>query len=56
MKHPNDIYNVVPGDFTHSGKLDLLVMSGSWASGPLDLSVYPARADGGFGGNFDLSL
>ncbi|KAJ3892409.1 hypothetical protein GG344DRAFT_87791 [Lentinula edodes] len=48
IKHPSDIYNVVPGDFTHSGKLDLLVMSGSWASGPLDLSVYPARADGGF--------
>ncbi|KAJ3728349.1 hypothetical protein C8R42DRAFT_619562 [Lentinula raphanica] len=48
MKHSNDVYNVVPGDFTHSGKLDLLVMSGSWASASLDLSVYPALVDGGF--------
>ncbi|KAJ3823019.1 hypothetical protein EV361DRAFT_914190 [Lentinula raphanica] len=47
MKHSNDVYNVVPGDFTHSGKLDLLVMSGSWASASLDLSVYPALVDGG---------
>ncbi|KAJ3731690.1 hypothetical protein DFJ43DRAFT_1132384 [Lentinula guzmanii] len=48
MKHTSNIYNVVPGDFTHSGKLDLLVMTGNWASGPLDLSVYPALTDGGF--------
>ncbi|KAJ3763113.1 hypothetical protein EV360DRAFT_92057 [Lentinula raphanica] len=48
VKHSNDVYNVVPGDFTHSGKLDLLVMSGSWASASLDLSVYPALVDGGF--------
>ncbi|KAE9384582.1 hypothetical protein BT96DRAFT_1026852 [Gymnopus androsaceus JB14] len=46
--HPSNVYNVVPGDFTHSGKLDLLVMSGALSSGPLDLSVYPSLTAGGF--------
>ncbi|KAF8214026.1 hypothetical protein K438DRAFT_1802750 [Mycena galopus ATCC 62051] len=45
--HPQKIQNVVPGDFTHSGKLDLLVMS-SASSNQLDLSVYPALPGGGF--------
>ncbi|KAL0573899.1 hypothetical protein V5O48_008047 [Marasmius crinis-equi] len=48
FKHPNDVYNVVPGDFRHSGKLDLLVMSRSQRDGPLDLSLYPALPEGGF--------
>jgi integrin alpha FG-GAP repeat containing protein 1 len=43
------IVNVVPGDFTHSGKLDLLVMSPSQVDGNLDLSVYFSRVGDGFG-------
>ncbi|KAK1216969.1 hypothetical protein PQX77_020372 [Marasmius sp. AFHP31] len=48
FKHTNDVYNVVPGDFRRTGKLDLLVMSRSQTSGPLDLSLYPALPEGGF--------
>lgn len=40
---------MVPGDFTHSGKLDLLVMSPSQVDGTLDLSVYFSRVGDGFG-------
>ncbi|KAJ7063605.1 hypothetical protein C8F01DRAFT_1133673 [Mycena amicta] len=52
---PNPIYNVVPGDFTHSGKLDLLVMSSS-TSNQLDLSVYPALPGGGFDVSHPLTV
>ena len=27
IRHSSSIYNVIPGDFTHDDKLDLLVMS-----------------------------
>ncbi|KAJ7221636.1 hypothetical protein GGX14DRAFT_514588 [Mycena pura] len=56
FKHPNAIYNVVPGDFTHSGKLDLLVMAKSSTSNQLDLSVYHALPGGGFDTNNPLSV
>ncbi|KAK7449726.1 hypothetical protein VKT23_013201 [Stygiomarasmius scandens] len=46
--HPGDVFNVVPGDFTHSGKLDLLIMSKSQTTGFLDLTVYPALPGDGF--------
>jgi len=49
FKHPQKIYNVVPGDFTHSGKLDILVMSQSQSNNQLDLTLYPALAGDGFG-------
>lgn len=52
FKHPHKVVNVVPGDFTHSGKLDLLVMSVSQVSGDLDLSVYFSRVGNGFGKYF----
>ncbi|THU96321.1 integrin alpha N-terminal domain-containing protein [Dendrothele bispora CBS 962.96] len=48
FRHPGDVYNVVPGDFTHSGKLDLLIMSKSQTTGFLDLRVYPALPGDGF--------
>ncbi|KAF8263408.1 hypothetical protein EI94DRAFT_1740946 [Lactarius quietus] len=41
FRHPERIYNVVPGDYTHDGRLDLLVMSQS-ASPRLSLTIYPA--------------
>lgn len=36
LSHPTRIYNVVPGDMTYDGKLDLLVMS---AGGNKDISM-----------------
>ncbi|TFL07853.1 hypothetical protein BDV98DRAFT_39823 [Pterulicium gracile] len=48
IRHPHRIHNVVPGDFTHSGRLDLLVMSEGRLNDQLDIVVYPARPSGGF--------
>jgi hypothetical protein len=47
--HPDRIYNVIPGDFTHDGKLDLLVMSQSSRRNELALSLYMASTGGGYG-------
>ena len=50
LRHNQRIVNIVPGDFTQSGRLDLLVMSQSSSSrGQLDLSLYRAAAGGGLG-------
>ena len=50
LRHNQPIVNVVPGDFTQSGRLDLLVMSQSPSSkGQLDLSLYRAAVGGGLG-------
>lgn len=49
IKHPSQVYNVVPGDFTHSGKLDLLVMSKSGSNSQIDLTLYPSLVGDGFG-------
>jgi integrin alpha FG-GAP repeat containing protein 1 len=53
LRHPNRILNIVPGDFTHSGKLDLLIMAQSdtvFGGGQeLEMVLYPASVDGGFG-------
>ncbi|GLB35509.1 putative repeat domain in Vibrio, Colwellia, Bradyrhizobium and Shewanella [Lyophyllum shimeji] len=48
FRHPRRVDNVVPGDFTHSGKLDLLVMSRSQNRDQLDMTLYPASFEGGF--------
>ncbi|KDR81920.1 hypothetical protein GALMADRAFT_240232 [Galerina marginata CBS 339.88] len=56
FKHPRRVYNVVPGDFTHSGKLDLLVMSQSQTSNQLDLTLYPSLPGDGFDINNPLTL
>ena len=50
LKHSQRIVNVVPGDFTQSGRLDVLVMSQPPLLGSqLDLFLYRAAVDGGFG-------
>lgn len=50
LRHSQPIVNVVPGDFTQSGRLDLLVMSQSPLSrGQLDLFLYRAAAGGSLG-------
>ncbi|KAG6896961.1 hypothetical protein C0992_005022 [Termitomyces sp. T32_za158] len=48
FRHPHRVQNIVPGDFTHSGKLDILVMSESQTKGQLDMILYPASLAGGF--------
>jgi hypothetical protein len=49
FRHPRKVLNVVPGDFTHTGKLDLLVMSESSARNQMDMEIYPALISDGFG-------
>ncbi|KAF8968304.1 hypothetical protein BDZ97DRAFT_1655046 [Flammula alnicola] len=56
FKHPRRVYNVVPGDFTHSGKLDLLVMSQSQTNNQLDLTLYPSLVGDGFDVDNPLTL
>jgi integrin alpha FG-GAP repeat containing protein 1 len=46
FRHPERIYNVVPGDYTHDGQLDLLVMSQSIIHGCLSPSTPPCPAAG----------
>ncbi|KAF5357873.1 hypothetical protein D9756_001989 [Leucocoprinus leucothites] len=40
--HPAKVLNAVPGDFTHTGKLDLLVMSQGKNKDEIDMYVYPS--------------
>lgn len=50
ITHPTVISNIIPGDYTHDGLLDLLVMSPSGTkSNELDMTVYVALPSGGFG-------
>ena len=46
--HPQRVYNVVPGDYTHDGKLDVLVMALGTSIRQLSLSIYPLMPGGGF--------
>ena len=55
FRHPDVVQNVVPGDFTHSGKLDLLVMSHK-TSNQLDMLLYPALPEGGFDSDHPISI
>ncbi|KAI0927900.1 hypothetical protein AcV7_009379 [Taiwanofungus camphoratus] len=48
FRHPQKVHNVVPGDFTQDGKLDLLVMSLAGASNQLSIQLYVAAVGGGF--------
>lgn len=56
FRHPRKVLNVVPGDFTHTGKLDLLVMSESRTRNQMDLAIYPALITGGFEFNNPISV
>lgn len=51
FKHRERVLNVVPGDFTQSGRLDLLVMSQSASTDQLNLYLYLAHPDGGLDTN-----
>ena len=48
FRHPQRVYNIVPGDYTHDGKLDLLVMSQGNSNAQLSLFVYTPMPGGGF--------
>ena len=41
FRHPQRVYNVVPGDYTHDGKLDVRVMAQGTSIRQLSLSIYP---------------
>jgi integrin alpha FG-GAP repeat containing protein 1 len=49
IKHSSKVLNVVPGDFTHSGKLDLLVMGQGKKSKEIDMYLYQSIPNKGFG-------
>ncbi|KAI1783408.1 integrin alpha N-terminal domain-containing protein [Ganoderma leucocontextum] len=51
FKHPQKVYNVIPGDFTQDGRLDLLVYGQSSKSGELSIQLYTAQPQGGFNGD-----
>ncbi|KAJ7581491.1 hypothetical protein C8J56DRAFT_833576 [Mycena floridula] len=55
FQHSDIVQNVVPGDFTHSGKLDLLVM-GQASLSQLDMWLYPALPGGGFASDRPLPM
>ncbi|KAM6500960.1 hypothetical protein JOM56_003974 [Amanita muscaria] len=46
IRHKQKIVNVVPGDFRHVGKLDVLVMSPSSGSSGIDMTLYPEPFSG----------
>ncbi|KAI9462517.1 hypothetical protein F5148DRAFT_1213282 [Russula earlei] len=48
FRHPQRVYNVVPGDYTHDGSLDILVMAQGASNTQLSLSVYTSEPGGGF--------
>ncbi|KAI6111074.1 hypothetical protein F5141DRAFT_1112387 [Pisolithus sp. B1] len=48
IQHPSPISNVVPGDFRHDGKLDVLVMSGDTWRDTLSMTLYAGNNDGTF--------
>lgn len=49
IKHSSKVLNVVPGDFTHSGKLDLLIMGQGQKSREIDMYLYQSIPNKGFG-------
>ncbi|KAH9961067.1 hypothetical protein BC827DRAFT_354011 [Russula dissimulans] len=48
FRHPQRVYNVVPGDYTHDGRLDVLVMAQGASNTQLSLSIYTPKSGGGF--------
>lgn len=49
FKHSSKVSNIVPGDFTYSGKLDLLVMGQGRNSKEIDMYLYQSIPNKGFG-------
>ncbi|KAL0947607.1 hypothetical protein HGRIS_013696 [Hohenbuehelia grisea] len=57
FRHYERVFNVVPGDFTHSGTLDLLVMSRSSRSqDQLEMTLYRASSTGTFDTDHPVSV
>ncbi|KAI5117253.1 hypothetical protein M0805_006416 [Coniferiporia weirii] len=48
FSHQEQIYNVVPGDFTHDGSLDLLVMSRGSSPSEIKMELYVGSPGNGF--------
>lgn len=48
IRHSASVANVVPGDFTHDGKLDILVMSADTWRDTLNMAIYTGNHDGTF--------
>jgi hypothetical protein len=48
FKHPKPVHNVIPGDFTQDGTLDLLVVADGISSNTLSMTVYTGQIAGGF--------
>ncbi|EIN08003.1 hypothetical protein PUNSTDRAFT_121158 [Punctularia strigosozonata HHB-11173 SS5] len=48
FRHPSKVYNVVPGDYTQDGRLDLLVMGKGDSDRQLGMSLYVGASGGGF--------
>ncbi|KAI0373228.1 hypothetical protein BV20DRAFT_938200 [Pilatotrama ljubarskyi] len=48
FRHPQRVYNVIPGDFTQDGRLDLLVYGQSGRSSEVSIQLYVASPLGGF--------
>ncbi|OBZ75437.1 T-cell immunomodulatory protein [Grifola frondosa] len=48
FRHPQRVYNVIPGDFTQDGKLDLLVLGQAPQRNTLSIQLYVASPQGGF--------
>lgn len=42
VRHASKVLSVVPGDFRHIGKLDILVMSQIPGLTDIDMTLYPA--------------
>lgn len=55
VRHPQKVYNVIPGDFTQDGRLDLLVYGQSSNSNEVSVQLYVALPQGKFG-EYCLSL
>lgn len=49
FRHPQRVYNVIPGDFTQDGRLDLLVLSQAASASQLAVQLYRAQSGGKFG-------
>ncbi|KAI8999088.1 hypothetical protein BD414DRAFT_476952 [Trametes punicea] len=48
FRHPRRVYNVIPGDFTQDGRLDLLVYGQSTRTSEVSIDLYVASPLGGF--------
>lgn len=46
ISRPEPVYNVVPGDFTHDGMLDLLIMGAGSTAPTLLMTLYPGIGGG----------